>query len=450
MRADVASLSRELSFSSRSSHWLPQSALAAGSRPLSAPACRGDLDVLRPGRRSVAASAERYTPDVQPNNQPSSGGLRVLITGGAGFIGSRLAHRLVQAGHRVVVLDSLNPQIHGDDPATTSPTYASLKDVADVIHGSVESLDSLRAALEDVDAVVHLAAETGTGQSMYEIDRYVSVNVGGTSKLLDVLANGDYKVRRIVVASSRSIYGEGAYRTADGSIVYPSHRTAQAMDGGDFDVHMVPGDTLELIATDEDALLHPSSVYGITKQMQESLIMTVAPTIGIDAVALRYQNVYGPGQSLRNPYTGILSIFSTLIREGREINVFEDGEESRDFVYIDDVVEATYRAVTSAHAVGHTLNVGSGTRTTVSEIVAMLQNAYSSAVPVRISGNYRLGDIRHNFADMSRTRATLGVWDFTPIEEGIARFAAWVDGQEVSAEGYDRSLAEMSARRLLK
>ena len=254
---------------------------------------------------------------------------QVLITGGAGFIGTRLARRFSEAGHRVRVLDSLLPQVHGSDPDETSPLLASLDGVADVTRGTVTSAADLREALRGARIVVHLAAETGTGQSMYEIDRYVETNVGGTAKLLDILANEDHDVKRVVIASSRSIYGEGAYRTADGRTVYPPHRADADMAGGDFDVHMPGEGPIEVIATDESAKLHPSSVYGITKQMQESLIMTVAPTIGVEPVALRYQNVYGPGQSLKNPYTGILSIFSTLIRQGKEINIFEDGEIGR-------------------------------------------------------------------------------------------------------------------------
>ncbi|KAA9085090.1 NAD-dependent epimerase/dehydratase family protein [Microbacterium radiodurans] len=376
----------------------------------------------------------------------------VLITGGAGFIGSRLARRLSSEGHRVTVLDSLIAQVHGDDPGTTSPLLRSLDGIATVIQGSVTSSDALARALSDVTAVVHLAAETGTGQSMYEIDRYVEVNTGGTAKLLDLLANTEHSVRRIVIASSRSIYGEGAYRTSDGRVVYPPHRADAAMAAGDFDVH-VEGEgegRLELIPTDESAKLHPSSVYGITKQMQEALIMTVAPTIGIEPVALRYQNVYGPGQSLKNPYTGILSIFSTLIRQGKEINIFEDGLESRDFVYIDDVVEATYLATTSPAAAGGVFNVGSGVATTVLDVVEALTEAYGRDIPTRVSGNYRLGDIRHNVADTTRLREVLGFTPSVPFAEGVKRFAEWVLTEPVEGDNYQKSLDEMAAKNLLK
>lgn len=374
----------------------------------------------------------------------------VLITGGAGFIGTRLAARFAQDGHSVTVLDALIPQVHGDDPATTSPLLRSLDGVATVIEGTVTSVDDLRRALEGATIVVHLAAETGTGQSMYEIDRYVDANVGGTAKLLDLLANEDNTVWRVVIASSRSIYGEGSYRTADGRLVYPSHRADADMAAGDFEVHHPGEGALTLVPTDEDAKLHPSSVYGITKQMQESLVMTVAPTIGKEGVSVRYQNVYGPGQSLKNPYTGILSIFSTLIRQGKDINIFEDGEESRDFVYIDDVVEATYLASVDERAAGQTFNVGSGVATTVNEVVAALFEAFGREVPTRISGNYRLGDIRHNVADTARLEQVLGFRPRTTFREGVTAFVEWVLTEPVEEDGYQRSLDEMSKRNLLK
>lgn len=375
---------------------------------------------------------------------------RVLITGGAGFIGSRLALRLHAQGHAVRVLDNLLPQVHGADPDVTSPLLATVREVAEVHRGSVTSTDDLRTALAGVDVVVHLAAETGTGQSMYEIDRYVETNVGGTAKLLDLLTNEPHGVRRIVVASSRAVYGEGAYRTRTGDLVYPPHRSEQSMAAGVFDVRGEDGEVLTSIPTTEDALLHPSSVYGLTKQMQESLVMTVAASIGVEAVALRYQNVYGPGQSLENPYTGILSIFSTLIRRNEAIDVFEDGEESRDFVYIDDVVEATVRALSRPAAAGRILNVGSGVPTTVNEVVDALLRHFGASVPVSVTGGYRLGDIRHNVADVRRLAAAL---DFVPavsFDEGLREFVEWVRTEPIGSASYRRSLDEMAARKLLK
>ncbi|MDR6867236.1 dTDP-L-rhamnose 4-epimerase [Microbacterium resistens] len=375
---------------------------------------------------------------------------RVLITGGAGFIGTRLARRFAAAGCTVTVLDALIPQVHGDDPETTSPLLQSLDGVATVRRGTVTSKDDLRGALADADIVIHLAAETGTGQSMYEIDRYAETNVGGTAKLLDLLANEPHGVTRIVIASSRSIYGEGSYLTEDGRTVHPPHRADADMSTGDFAVHLAGEGPLTVIPTDEDAKIHPSSVYGITKQMQEALVMTVAPTIGIEPVSLRYQNVYGPGQSLKNPYTGILSIFSTLVRQGKPINVFEDGEESRDFVYIDDVVEATFLAATTPAAAGEIINVGSGVATTVREVVEALFAAYGTTVPATVTGNYRLGDIRHNVADIQRLQTVLGYTPKVSFADGVKEFAQWVMTETIDGDSYQRSLDEMSSRNLLK
>lgn len=374
---------------------------------------------------------------------------RVLITGGAGFIGSRLAKRFTEDGAAVTVLDALIPQVHGSDPEASSSVIA-LRDTATLMRGTVSSRDDLRRAVDGADVVVHLAAETGTGQSMYEIDRYTETNVGGTSKLLEVLAEEGNAVKRLVVASSRSIYGEGSYRTVDGRIVHPPQRSDTDMARGDFEVRMQGEGAIVSVPTEENARLHPSSVYGITKHAQEALVMTIAPTLDIEPVALRYQNVYGPGQSLSNPYTGILSIFSSLIRQGNEINIFEDGHESRDFVYIDDVVTATYLAATTSGVGGAVLNVGSGVGTTVHEVVAALFEAFGSTVPTRVSGNYRLGDIRHNVADTTRLRERLGFVPETSFREGVHRFAEWVMSEPVGADSYQHALNEMASRNLLK
>lgn len=348
------------------------------------------------------------------------------------------------------MLDCLLAQVHGDEPAVTSPLLRTLDGVAQLQVGTVTSLEDLRIALADVTIVVHLAAETGTGQSMYEIDRYVATNIGGTAKLLHLLTNEPHTVRRIVVASSRSIYGEGAYQTAEGLVVYPPHRSADHMAAGDFEVHLAGAGALTSVPTPETGRIHPSSVYGITKQTQESLVMTAAAAIGVEAVSLRYQNVYGPGQSLKNPYTGILSIFSTLIRQGKSINIFEDGDESRDFVFIDDVVDATYLASVKPGVSDSIINVGSGVATTVAEVVNALFHAFDATVPVAVSGSFRVGDIRHNVADTSRARELLGFESRVPFDAGIERFVQWVLSEPIEQDGYDRSLSEMIARNLLK
>lgn len=368
----------------------------------------------------------------------------ILITGGAGFIGSHLSRHLLAQGAHVRVLDSLSGQVHGTDPETTSPLRRSLPPSAEFLRGSVLSRDDLRAALEDVTVVVHLAAETGTGQSMYEIDRYVEANVRGTSLLLDVLADGHHRVHRLVVASSRAVYGEGAYITDDGRTVHPPPRNEVDMAVGDFDVHLSGEGPLRPVPTGESAALHPSSIYGITKQMQESLVMTAAPTFGIVPVALRFQNVFGPGQSLSNPYTGILSIFSGLLREDREVNVFEDGCESRDFVFVDDAVAAAALCALSDEASG-VYNVGSGVATSVLDVAQTLKRILGSASPIRVSGRFRRGDIRHSVADLRRINA-LGWTPRVGFAEGVRAFVDWVRDQPAVDGGYERSLREMAAR----
>jgi dTDP-L-rhamnose 4-epimerase len=375
---------------------------------------------------------------------------RVLITGGAGFIGSRLALALSRQGCDVTVLDNLSPQIHGPRPRE-SALYRSIDGHVRFIEADVTDRSALAAALSAQDAVVHYAAETGTGQSMYQIDRYARVNVGGTSLLLDILANASHQVKRVVVASSRSIYGEGKYRSAEHGVVYPGHRSASTMSAGDFEVHHPDGGgSLEVMPTDESSMIHPSSVYGITKQVQEQLVMTVCPAINVEGVALRYQNVYGPGQSLSNPYTGILSIFSNLIMSGKPINVFEDGRESRDFVYIDDVVEATMRAIFQPAAANEVFNVGSGLPTDVLTVARTLLQHLGKEVQVNVSGNFRIGDIRHNYACMQKASRLLGFEPTFDFVTGTRLFCEWVKTQGPVKSDYEGSIREMKEKGLLK
>lgn len=375
----------------------------------------------------------------------------ILITGGAGFIGSNIALKLVSMGYSVTVLDILSKQVHGDNPETTSPLYCSIMGKVKFIKGSVTDRNGLTKALDGIDAVVHLAAETGTGQSMYEIEKYTSVNIGGTALLLDILTNTKHTVKKVVVASSRAIYGEGRYRCAEHGVVFPVTRNDADMQRGDFECKCpVCGKSVELLSTTEDSLIHPTSIYGITKQTQEEMVMTVCPTIGVAPVAFRYQNVYGAGQSLSNPYTGILSIFSTVIKNGNKINIFEDGRETRDFVYIDDVVDATILGLTKPEANGHVFNVGTGELVDVLTVAKTLMKKYGREVEYTVSGNYRLGDIRHNFADISLISKLLGYKPKYDFDKGIERFTAWVDKQQVMEDNYEKSIEEMKSKGLYK
>ncbi|MDQ6529603.1 NAD-dependent epimerase/dehydratase family protein [Flavobacterium sp. LHD-85] len=375
---------------------------------------------------------------------------KILITGGAGFIGSNLALKLIEKGYEITVLDNLSKQIHGHNPEVTSPLFNSIKDKVTFIEGTVTSKEDWIKALENQNVIVHFAAETGTGQSMYCIEKYTEVNIQGTAIMLDILANNENSVEKIVIASSRSIYGEGKYKHPQLGIVYPSHRKEEDMLAGNFELTYKDNQLLDLLATDEESKIHPSSVYGITKQNQEQMIMTVCPTLGIAPVAFRYQNVYGPGQSLSNPYTGILSIFSTQIRNNNPIQIFEDGKETRDFVFIDDVVDATILGIEKEEANGHVFNVGTGVATDVLEVANSLIKAYDINVPVAITGRFRLGDIRHNYADLTKIKSILGFEPKVYFKEGIDRFSSWVLQQEIQEDKLSKSLEEMKNKGLLK
>lgn len=377
--------------------------------------------------------------------------MRVLITGGAGFIGSHIALKLIEKGYEVTVLDNLLEQIHGDAPDKTSPLYCSIKDKVRFIKGDVCDKTLLNQALDEAEYVIHLAAETGTGQSMYEIKRYIDVNIGGTALLLDILTNTSNRVKRVVVAESRAIYGEGRYYCGRCGDVYPTERKDMDMAMGDFDCHCPKcGGKITPVPTTEDSTIHPSSVYGVGKQVQGQLVHLVCKNIGIESVSFRYQNVYGPGQSLTNPYTGILSIFSSRIKNHKDINIFEDGKESRDFIYIDDVVDATIAGMETPDANGHVINIGTGIATDVLTVAQTLCKYYGIEVSLIVSGNYRIGDIRHNFADINLAKQILGFQPKWTFDAGIKKFVEWVNQQDLLTDNYEASLDEMKGRGLFK
>lgn len=356
-----------------------------------------------------------------------------------------MALRLASRGHPVTVLDNLSAQIHGDNPAIARHPGCTF------VKGDVRSGDDWLRALPGHQIVVHFAAETGTGQSMYEIERYLDVNVRGTAALLDILANRRHAVEKLVVASSRAIYGEGKYACGEHGTVYPGARSAVDLSKGDFSVKCpVCGRAAISLPTDEDSKLHPSSIYGISKQTQEQLVMTIGRSLGIPSVALRYQNVYGPGQSLQNPYTGILSIFSTRIRNGGTIAIFEDGTEGRDFIYIDDVVEATRLAIDDGAADFEVFNVGSGFKTDVLTVARTLQSALGGSSAIEVNGKFRVGDVRENFADTSKISSRLGFVPRVGFDEGIRRFADWVNTQSIPVDRFEESIQEMHRRGLYK
>jgi len=369
--------------------------------------------------------------------------MTILVTGGAGFIGANLVTRLHAEGHRLRVLDTLSPQIHGATPED-SPLLRQIRGKCEFLRGDVTDPAAVAAALEGCDAVVHLAAETGTGQSMYEVARYCHTNVQGTAVVLEAIAARKDAIRRVVVASSRAIYGEGRY-SLDGRFAYPKGRAEADMAQGLFEPRdPASGRALQVEPTHEDSPVLPNSIYGVTKYTQEQMTLLNCKALGIAAVALRFQNVYGPGQSLSNPYTGILSIFSTRIRHGRGIDIYEDGLESRDFVYIADVVESIVLGLARPEAAGEAFGIGTGVATTVMTVARTLAAQLGIDVPIQVTGAYRVGDIRHNFADTSKAERLLG------FEEGIRNFVAWVLQQPVQADSYGESLESLKKRGLFK
>jgi dTDP-L-rhamnose 4-epimerase len=372
--------------------------------------------------------------------------MKVLVTGGAGFIGTHLVRDLLRIGMDVTILDNFSPQIHGGNN-TLAPDIAPH---VRLIIGDIQDQAAVADAVHGQDAIVHLAAETGTGQSMYEVVRYERVNIGGTANLLQAISDDAGRtLRRLVVASSRSIYGEGCYHSPSRGVVFPESRGVEDMQAGRFEpLDPVTGEACTVLPTKEDAPLHPTSFYGLTKQVQEQMCLLWGQTLGFSAFGLRYQNVFGPGQSLKNPYTGILAIFSNQARVNQPIKIFEDGKESRDFVYIQDVVDATVAAVIHEGTQSAALNVGSGVSTPVTEVVDEIISFFKSRSAVSITGAFRQGDIRHCFADLEKVRQTL---NFTPkwnFRDGVAKFLEWASTQEVGESRYAASLREMKERGL--
>jgi dTDP-L-rhamnose 4-epimerase len=366
----------------------------------------------------------------------------VLVTGGAGFIGSHVVEQLLRQGYPVRVYDSLVEQVHQN----AGPRYVPAE--AEFIHGDVRDRDSLARALQGVDQVVHLAAEVGVGQSMYEVSKYVDTNTGGTGVLLDIIANDHTDVGRIVVASSMSIYGEGSYRCAGHGLIAPGLRPEAQLKDREWNPRCPACDaTLSPVATAEDKKLLPTSVYAISKMDQELLCLSVGAAYGVDVVALRYFNAYGPRQALSNPYTGVAAIFSGRLLNGRPPLAFEDGEQLRDFVHVRDVARATVLALESESATGHAINVGVGAPLTISQVAQILAKQLGMDIEPEISGKFRAGDIRHCWADPTQARELLGFAAEIPLEAGVAELIDWVSTQAAD-DHVDNAYAELGRRGL--
>lgn len=344
-----------------------------------------------------------------------------LVTGGAGFIGCAISPLLARHFDRIVVVDNMHPQIH-----VTQARPAALHGKAELVIGDVTQRETWDALLPGFkpDTVIHLAAETGTGQSLTEGSRHANVNVVGTTQMLDALVRHDAIPGRIVLTSSRAVYGEGAWQDASGKVRYPGQRSRAQLEAKQWDF---PGLTcLPFEATRTEP--RPTSIYGSTKYAQELILKAWALSFDVEFGLLRLQNVYGPGQSLSNPYTGIVSLFVQLAKAGKVIPLYEDGEIVRDFVFIDDVARAVVRIATDTVPSAEAYDVGCGTGTTIRELAQIIASIYGAPAPM-VNGAYRNGDVRAAAADISRTRQELGwdpEWD---VRKGVTKLCAWIDGQ---------------------
>jgi dTDP-L-rhamnose 4-epimerase len=367
----------------------------------------------------------------------------VLVTGGAGFVGCHLVDALLAAGERVRVLDNLDPLAHpGGRPAHLDPG-------AELVVGDLRDERAVERALDGVDRVWHLGGVVGNGESMVNVRRAVDHNAGGTATLLEAVVARRDGIRRLVAASSMVVYGEGSYSCPDHGLVHPGPRSPARLRRRDWEPRCPScGGRVAPVPTPEDAPLRPTSVYGITKRDQEELALVLGRAYGLETVALRYLNVYGPRQALGNPYTGVAAIFAARALNGRAPIVFEDGAQLRDLVHVSDVVRATRLAMDAPAAAGHAINVATGDRVAILDLAGRIAAALGSDVPPELPGEHRAGDIRHCFADVSRARDLLGFEARVRLDEGLPELARWVAGQVVSERGGE-ALAELRSRGLV-
>ncbi len=369
--------------------------------------------------------------------------MKVLVTGGAGFIGSHIVDALVEEGHEVVILDNLEEQVHKGEV----PDY--LNGEAEFIRGDVRSREDLRKALDGVEVLFHEAAAVGVGQSMYLIEDYVDKNTKATATLMDLLVNEEHSLKKLIVASSMSIYGEGTYECDSHGLMHPPLRPMEQLKSHGWRMKCpICGEPMKPVPTNEDKPLRPTSIYALSKRDQEELCIITGSSYGIPAVALRYFNVYGPRQSLSNPYTGVAAIFSSNIKNDNPPIIYEDGLQSRDFLSIKDIVQANLLVMKSSKADYGVFNVGSGKPTTVLQIAELLAELYGKDIEPEIQNKYRVGDIRHCYADISRIRK-LGYEPKVDIREGFRELVDWgktaeaVDeSRKAAKELVDRNLVE--------
>ena len=364
---------------------------------------------------------------------------RVLVTGGAGFVGSHLVDALVAAGHSVLVFDNFTPQVHGD----SLPDY--LCPHSELVRGDIQDARAVRRVLEGIDVVFHLAAAVGVGQSMYEIAHYMEVNTQGTAVLLQELLNRRCRVQKLVVASSMSIYGEGKYLCVNCGSMSPPLRDARQLKEREWEMPCPKcGEALTPIPTDESKPLQCSSIYALSKKCQEEMCLLFSRTYGLPVVALRYFNIYGSRQALSNPYTGVAAIFASRLLNGNPPLVFEDGRQMRDFVSVRDVVQANLLAMEGSGADGMALNIGSGAPVSIREVAETLAGALEAPIAPELTEKYRLGDVRHCFGDISAARRLLGYQPRVSFTEGVKDLVSWLRGQRPQ-DRVDEAAAQLSS-----
>jgi dTDP-L-rhamnose 4-epimerase len=375
--------------------------------------------------------------------------MHILVTGAAGFIGSHTVDLLVQRGHQVTAVDSLDPQVHGE-AATPKNIQAHLDGKRIVfVQGDVRDRVLMTELVSKADAVLHLAAAVGVGQSMYLPHHYADVNVGGTSLLLELLVNKERRVKRLVVASSMSLYGEGACQCASCGPVLAAERTDANLAAGRFELFCSRcGAPVQPVGTTEEKPLNCTSIYAITKKVQEEMSVVFGRAYGLPVVALRYFNVYGPRQSLNNPYTGVAAIFLSRLKSGNPPVVFEDGGQSRDFIHVSDIARANVLAVESDRPGQSVFNVGTGRNISVLQVAEILRAGLGASTAIDVTGRYRGGDIRHCHASAARIAEALGFRAEVRVEDGFGELIAWSRGQQV-VDRFDRSFEELRARGLV-
>lgn len=370
--------------------------------------------------------------------------MNVLVTGGAGFIGTHTVRALVAQGHEVRILDCLDPQIHGPDADFSD----ELRSIAHCVRGDVRIEADCTQALHDIDAVYHFASRTGVGQSMYDISDYVATNVHGTAVLIEAIVKSRRPVRRFVLSSSRAVYGEGMFQCTRHGAVHPGVREPGALQAGDFEVHCPScGEVMVAMPTPTDCPPSPMSIYAITKCQQEEYCQFAARVFSLPLIVLRYFNVYGSLQSLRNPYTGVISVFYSLLRDGQPLSLYERGLPIRDFVHVSDVVRANLLALSPDLAPGAVFNVGTGEAHTIAGIARALASAMGATLRIEDRGEYRLGDIFGCYAALEDSRATLGYQHQCNLEVGLREFVGWAAGQHVDNR-YEQTVTELQAHGL--